>query len=219
MDCPKCGADLQQCHILEDRYVAPMKNKSRIIAPTCARCGRLIQTLDVLDNIVDHRKVLLLSGTAGTGKTALGQLIERRCGYVFIDGDAMQKRVHHRAMSDPALRVDEHAFHSETIATMLALLGLGYHVVVGYVIDEKRLATYVSALKHFGIAPVFRVLVPERSVCLERDLARECWTAGETWVDKWHEPMRSFLYTKPWACIDNSRESLEETFRRFVDIV
>ncbi len=210
MLCPNCNSDIQNHHVLESRDIPLMTNKSRIIHPFCATCGRKIQLSDVMQNIKANRKVLLITGTAGAGKTALGQLIESRSDSIFIDGDAIQKRVHFYSKQNPNMKVD---YHAETIDSMMILCGLGYDVVVGYIINNSEtLALYTNALEKYGITPIFRVLVPDRAVCLERDLSREGWTAGEEWVDKWYEEMRLFLSTHPSSCIDTSKETIEETF-------
>jgi len=200
-------------HTLADPDVPPMSNKSTILSPRCANCGYIIQLSDVATNIKKDQKVLLITGTAGSGKTALGQLIERSSDYLFIDGDAVQKRVHHLARRDPGVTTDCQA---ETIRTMLIALGLGYNVAVGYIIVGDTLAQYTQELAVFGITPTFRVLVPERSVCLQRDAARDCWTAGERWVDQWYDEMRGYLITHPECCIDSSAETLDQTFVRHI---
>lgn len=102
---------------------------------------------------------------------------------------------------------------------MVILSGLGYNVVVGYVINQKTFERYKNELAKYRISPVFRVLVPERSVCLQRDIDRECWTAGEKWVDMWYDKMRSYLNTKNSICIDNSHEPLGETFSHFISLL
>lgn len=73
MNCPECGSNLLHRHKLIDDTVSPMKNISNIIYPNCIDCGHPIQVEDVEANITGNRKVLLISGTAGAGKTALGQ--------------------------------------------------------------------------------------------------------------------------------------------------
>lgn len=89
---------------------------------------------------------------------------------------------------------------------MLILLALERNVVVGYIINEGNLKRYTNKLAKYRITPVFRVLVPERSVCLERDIVRDCLTAGKEWVDKWYDEQRSFLTSNNSVCIDSSHE-------------
>ena len=210
MNCPTCSSDLLLCHKLIDGAVSPMKNKSNIIYPNCSVCGRPIQIEDVEAYIAGNRKVLLISGTAGAGKTALGQYIESKSDYIFIDGDAISKRVNHYARLDPSAVTPD--YQKETIRTMLVLLGLGYDVVVGYVINKEVLKWYIDGLASYKITPTFRVLVPERSVCLQRDIDRECWTAGAEYVDRWYDEQRAYLITAPEICVDSSQETMEDTF-------
>lgn len=209
MFCTKCKSDLLENHILEDNTIPAMSNKSKIIYPKCSICNTPIKLLEVSKNINDSKKVLLITGTAAAGKTSLGQLIESRSDYIFIDGDAIQKRANYFAKQDPSYKVD---FYVENIETMLILLALGKNVVVGYIIYGEKLKMYTDELAKYNITPTFRVLVPERSICVQRDIDRECWTGGEKWVDEWYDDMRSFLTTDKSVCIDNSNETLDETF-------
>ena len=210
MNCPECGSNLLHRHKLIDDTVSPMTNISNIIYPNCIDCGHPIQVEDVEANITGSRKVLLISGTAGAGKTALGQYIENKSDYIFIDGDAVSKRVNHYARLNPSAAVPD--YQKETIRTMLVLLGLGYDVVVGYVINQEVLQWYHKGLERYQITPVFRVLVPDRDVCFQRDIDRECWTAGAEYVDRWFDEQRAYLKTDPEICIDSSRETLADTF-------
>ena len=210
MNCLECSSNLLQGHILIDDTVSPMKNKSKIIYPKCSVCGHPIQEPEIEENISMKRKVLIISGTAGAGKTALGQLIESKSNYIFIDGDAISKRVNHYARLNPGAAVPD--YQMETIRTMLVLLGLGYDVVVGYVINKEVLRLYHERLASYKITPTFRVLVPERSICLQRDVDRGCWTAGVEYVDRWYAEQRAYLKTDPDICIDSSQETLADTF-------
>ena len=218
MLCPNCNTDLLNTLLLEASDIPPMTNKSRIIYPTCSQCGYVIKLSDFSGNIKAERRVLLITGTAGAGKTALGQLIEKRSDYIFVDGDAIQKRVNYFARKNPGTKVN---YYAEVIDTMMILCSLGYYVVVGYIINNSEvLSKFIEPLNIHGIKPLFRILVPERSVCLDRDLSRECWTAGAEWVDKWYEEMRSFLSSHPALCIDTSEETLEETFdKHFAELL
>jgi predicted ATP-dependent serine protease len=56
---------------LEATAILPMKNGSIIIAPSCAHCGTPIEVVNVLNNIISTQKVILISGTAGAGKSTI----------------------------------------------------------------------------------------------------------------------------------------------------
>lgn len=211
-NCPQCNADLLHCYNLIDDTISPMGNKSKIIYPKCSVCNYALQVSDIEGSISVNRKVLLISGTAGAGKTALGQFIESKSDYLFLDGDAISKRVNRYTRLDPAAAM--HAYQRETIRTMLVLLGLGYDIVVGYVIDPEALRWYREGLARYQITPLFRVLVPNRNVCLQRDIERECWTAGAEYVDRWYDEQRAYLNTDPEICIDSSQETLSDTFEK-----
>ena len=60
----------------------------------------------------------------------------------------------------------------------------------------------------------------ERKVCFQRDMDRECWTAGAEYVDRWYDEQRAYIQTAPEICIDSSQENLEDTFaRHFKDLL
>lgn len=208
--CPICNSNILRCYRLIDDTVLPMTNKSKIIYPRCSVCNHILQVSDVEEAISVSRKVLLISGTAGSGKTALGQLIESKSDYIFLDGDAISKRVNYYTKLDSATAMIY--YQKETIRTMLVLLGLGYDVVAGYVINLEALQWYWEGLAPYKIKPIFRVLVPETKVCLQRDIDRECWTAGAAYIDMWYDEQRAYLQTHPDMCIDSSQETLETTF-------
>jgi len=107
----------------------------------------------------------LITGTAGAGKTALGRLIEEKSNYIFINGDAIQKKVNYFARHKPEMHID---YQKEIIDTILILLALDYDVIVGYIINQDTYKRYSKALAKYNISPSFRFLVPSRDVCLER---------------------------------------------------
>lgn len=178
-NCRSCNAEIKNNHTLEANYIPPMKNGSKILDPACNKCGTLINFSSVEKMIKPTQRVVIISGTAGAGKSTLGQVIEKKFNYVFIDGDAVSKKVNFKAKIDSTVKNDEYLCHTETINTMLVTLGLGYNIVIGYVFDLPDIQKYKEILAQYGIIPFVRVLVPTRSVCIQRDGERSCWTAGE----------------------------------------
>jgi len=217
--CPNCGINLLHSHQLDDLEVRPARNKSRIIHPSCSSCGYFIRLSTISSNIRPDNKVLLITGTGGSGKSSLGQLIESKADYIFLDGDSVSRRESHYARLNPEItqkpRDSMGLCTAETINTMMVLCALGYNVVVGYLIlNSGVLAMYEASLAKCGIKPIFRVLIPKLGVCVERDINRECWTAGEQWVNQPYDEICSFLISHPTNCLDTSAETLEETFTR-----
>lgn len=210
--CTVCGLDLFKYHNLETTVIPPMKNRSRIISPSCSNCGTPIEVYDVSNNITPTQKVILISGTAGAGKSTIGQYIERKFNYIFIDGDAVSKKLNYMIKNNPTIIHDEYLCHTETINTMIITLGLGYNVVVGYVFNIDDIENYRYYLSKYNINPIFRVLVPNRDVCIIRDKKRSCWTAGVEFVDKWYLEQQSFKDMNANICIDNSSETVTHHF-------
>lgn len=212
--CPQCAVDLHTHHTLTAADVPASKNGSEIVEPACSRCGRCIEVEDVEGAIQLGQHVLLISGTAGAGKTTIGQVIARRYPYVLIDGDSLSRKLRHRAKSNPALQPQEYLCHTEVIRTMLVTLGLGYNVVVAYVIELPDFPRYQHALIRCGVSYDLRILTPTREVCLSRDAHRPCWTAGPAYIDQWFPTLDTLRHTHPALCLDTSAETLEETVAR-----
>ena len=96
---------------------------------------------------------------------------------------------------------------------------------MSYVVNEQELLWYRKRLEQYSIDLQFFVLLPERSVCIKRDMQRECWTAGEEYIDKWYGEQKLLVEHHPGYCINNGNECVEKTvekilsksFSRFVE--
>ena len=216
MKCTGCGSDLRKDHSLESSIAPVIRNGSRVVEPSCKTCGRLLSLEDVKTGILPTSRALLISGTSGAGKTTVGQFVERRYGYVLVDGDAAMLGLKRRAKTDSTVKLDEYLCHTEVIRTTLVVLGLGYHVVVSYVIELEDIPRYERTLTEFGVTHAIKILAPTRDVCLGRDEKRPCWTGGAEYVDKWYQGFRSMLSSHPNICVDNSLESVEETVQKHI---
>ncbi|WP_147331838.1 hypothetical protein [Eisenbergiella massiliensis] len=102
---------------------------------------------------------------------------------------------------------------------MKVVLGLGYSVIVTYIIEGEVLEDYLLPLKKSGLQPVFRILLPKRKVCIDRDISRKGWAAGPEFIDKWYEQQVWLGAKMPGSIIDSSNESLEETVDRHFPIL
>lgn len=212
--CLRCAADLIAHHTITATDIPPLKNGSEIVEPACSRCGRRIEAEDVAEYMQSRQHVVLISGTPGAGKSAIGQAIARSYPYLLIDGDAVNHKLRHRVKSNQALQPQEYLCHTEVIRTMLVALGLGYNVVAAYVIEPPDFVRYQSALTPRRVAYDLRVLTPSREVCLTRDAQRPCWTAGLAFVDQWFATFEALRCSRPELCVDTTGETVEESVAR-----
>ena len=103
----------------------------------------------------------------------------------IFSGNAVSKRVNWEIRNQRIKNRSGYLVHREVIETMKVVLGLGYSVIVTYIIEWEVLEDYLLPLKKSGLQPVFRILLPERKVCIDRDILRKGWTAGPEFIDKW----------------------------------
>jgi hypothetical protein len=212
MTCKACDTKLLNEHSLVSKQWPTIKNGSRNIEPACSECGRLIETDDIGKNISSDSKVIFISGTAGAGKSAIGQYIEEKYGYLLIDGDAISYGYNKRIVKYKLLPRTEYLCHTEVLRILHIVLGLGYkRIILSYVIGNIDIPRYTDFTSKYGIAFILRILVPDRNTCIERDKFRRGWTAGIEYIDKWYNEFEKIKITNPRICIDTTHETIEET--------
>ncbi|WP_147332371.1 MULTISPECIES: hypothetical protein [Eisenbergiella] len=137
----------------------------------------------------------------------------------IFSGNAVSKRVNWEIRNHRIKDRSGYLVHGEVIETMKVVLRFGYSVIVTYIIEWEVLEDYLLPLKKSGLQPVFRILLPERKICIDRDISRKGWTAGPEFIDKWYEQQAWLGAKMPGSIIDSSNESLEETVDRHFPIL
>lgn len=137
----------------------------------------------------------------------------------IFSGNAVSKRVNWEIRNQRIKNRSGYLVHREVIETMKVVLGFGYSVIVTYIIEGEVLEDYLLPLKKSGLQPVFRILLPKRKVCIDRDISRKGWAAGPEFIDKWYEQQVWLGAKMPGSIIDSSNESLEETVDRHFPIL
>lgn len=125
------------------------------------------------------KKVLLLTGPGGAGKTTISELLELR-GYVRLDADRADTEFFPNGGQWLSENTESLAKAHDKIVTMAReLVDQDKSVVIDYIIFGRYLEFIEKLKKEFGDDFEVKVLFPSREETVKRDLERECWTTGE----------------------------------------
>ena len=127
-----------------------------------------------------EKKVLILTGPGGSGKTTIADLLEKKCSFIKIDGDKLDtdffpyggqwlpenikklKKAHKNIFTE----VKKHFNNGKN------------NVVLDYIIFGDYLKFFEMFKKEFGDKLEIKVLFPIQEEMVKRDKERECWTTG-----------------------------------------
>lgn len=127
-----------------------------------------------------NKKVLLLSGPGGSGKTTIAQLLAKKKGYIWLDGDGLDTEFFpHGEQWLPENTGKLLLAHDKILRRARELFDAGHSVVVDYIIFGRYLEFIEKFKKEFGDSFEFKILMPKKEEILKRDKEREAWTTGE----------------------------------------
>jgi len=163
------------------------------------------------------KRVIVLAGAGGSGKSSLARLIRDRCGYVLVDGDMEDTEFFpDGGQWDPANSELLTAAHDKIIGIVRGLLNDGNKIVVDYIIFDRFLEYFEKFEASFAEELRIVVLFPSEKATVFRDLERECWTTGTERiraVRRKLEAVRGVLGNDKF--IDTSGQNIEETFSKY----
>jgi predicted kinase len=166
-------------------------------------------------------RVLLLTGTCGSGKTTIATLLAEQGGWIQISEDDIW---HNRfGKNRGQFLSDEHRskrrqVHDIVLEQLLQSHHSGRDVVIDATVHESPPESYNEYQELFevhGIEWSIRVLHPRLEVAVARDASRACWSVGEKGVKELREKFNKGVLAAEWY-IDNSDETAEETLRRLL---
>lgn len=166
-------------------------------------------------------RVILLTGTCGSGKTTVAALLAAQAGWVHISEDQIWHRCFGKNRG-PFLS-DEHRLkrrqvHDLVLRQLLPSLDSGRDVVIEACVHESPPEAYEEYRRLFqahGVEWSIRVLHPRLEVAVARDSSRACWSVGAKGVAELQEKFnRGVLGAECY--LDNSDETPEETMRRLL---
>lgn len=215
--CAKCGNSIIFNHVLIDDRIPEMSNRDKIIAPRCKKCLERLDVDSKWHSTDKEQKVILITGVCGSGKSSLGRALEEKTGFIHIDGDAVSKRVNWDIRKGYLEKRSGYLVFDELLNTIQVVLQLGYSVVATYVFSEEMIDRYEAKFNELRIKSDVLILKTKKDVCIERDKHRECWTAGEEFIEKWYDEQEELAKSDRWIVIDNSFESLNETVQKVLE--
>jgi predicted kinase len=166
-------------------------------------------------------RVLLLTGTCGSGKTTVATLLANLAGWTHISEDDIWHNCfgkdRGRFLSDEH-RLKRQKVHEIVLKQLLSSLNSGREVVIDATVHESPPEAYEEYQRLFeahGIEWTIRVLHPRLEVAVARDRGRECWKVGERGVKELREKFDNGVFGTE-CYVDNSDETAEETMRRLL---
>ncbi len=163
------------------------------------------------------KKVILLAGAGGAGKSTIAELISQKHNYVLIDGDHEDSEF----FPDGDQWLPENSkklarAHDKILSKAQAIVSQGKKVVVDYIVFGRYLEYFEKFRKSFGDDLQICVLFPSEAETVKRDKDRECWTTGADRISVVRcelEMIKDRVGAENF--IDTSGQSPEETVKRY----
>lgn len=200
--CPNCGEIVKEQVELYDISLRRQNFAHTPIYPTCRRCHAPVQ----LSHHCNGGEVIVLTGTCGSGKSTVAELLARQ-GFGAIDGDCALQAAKHRqggAKLDYRQITDEIAWELDWLSLYTDKF------VLATVIHPEDLLQYKVLLEARRLRYRFYLLRPDYAAALQRCQTRTCHKSvtPEYWIDYFY---RLLDYDAAVNMVDNTSLTAEET--------
>jgi len=184
---------------------------------------RMPRTRRPLDAAGEHGgpggRALILTGTCGSGKTTVAELLALREGWVRVSEDDVWQELFGRdrgTFGSSEHRRKRRQVHDRVFALVRGAVALGKAVVIDATVHEsppESFREYRAFFRRNHIAWRIRVLHPELEVAIARDSARTSWNVGRERVASLHAKFTGATFPRD-AFLDTSLDTPEDTVRR-----
>lgn len=161
--------------------------------------------------------VIVIAGPTGVGKTALVEVIKKHFDCSYLSEDKIAKEIFPNTYKD----IEDYPDKVGIIARQLFrrakdIFENGESVVIDRINLEKEFIKDIKKTFHKHL--VLKILWPPIKTTIERDRKREGWTSGENAIKKYYkkyEELKTIVGEENF--IDNSHQTPEETFEKFIE--
>jgi len=160
-----------------------------------------------------EKKVLILTGPGGSGKSVVAQLLVKNYGFKLVDGDNLDTEFFpkgHQWLPESSKNLK--SAHDKIFRITKKIYNNGNNVVLEYIIFGNYLEFFDKFDREFGNSLIIKVLFPSQEETIKRDINRESWTTGVERIKSVRaefEKIRNEIGEN--AFIDTSHQTPEET--------
>jgi predicted kinase len=166
-------------------------------------------------------RVLLLTGTCGSGKTTIAGLLGARNGWVHLSEDAVWAQHFNKergAFGSAEHRDKRHLVQGIVFAALRRSLEAGQSVALDATVHEappEAYEEYRTLFQANGVNWALRVLHPQLDIAIARDRARAVRPIGADRVADLRAKFTRGIFAAEWF-LDTSGDTPEETVARLV---
>ena len=160
-------------------------------------------------------KVLILTGTAGSGKTTIAEFLVKNRDFVLLDGDNEDTEFFpngNQWLPENYQKLSQ--ARDKILKKTKDIFASGKSVVVDYIIFNQFSEFIDKFKKEFKDNLEIKVLFPNKNIMIKRDEERKCWTAGEKDINEIYDKLEAM---KSEIGVDNYIDTSDETPKQTIE--
>lgn len=164
------------------------------------------------------KKVLILTGPGGSGKTTIAELLAKKYNFLLVDGDNLDTEFFPNGEQWlPENTENLEKAHNKIFNIVKKLFNeQEKNIVLDYIIFGKYIEFFEKFKKEFGKNLIIKILFPSLDETVKRDWDRKCWTTGIgriLTVRKEFESIKKYIGKENF--INSTKQTPEETIKKY----